>query len=171
MFLVLLLLLIVAVVTAVGLTGHGASVLAARRARGPGAGRVPRALAAFAGAGAVAVYAWGLLHVTGAVMESGGGAGSAPAPPCRMPGYEERALHVVDQSVSFLPLGFVCETTDGADYTSDDVPGYVNPATAVLALTAVAGAVAAGYATERRARAAARNGGPAPASNRRTGSL
>ncbi|PPS83202.1 hypothetical protein [Streptomyces sp. MH60] len=116
------------------------------------------ALAAFAGAAAVAAYAWGLLHVTGAVMASDGGAGSAPAPPCRMPGYEERALHVIDQSVSFLPLGFVCETTDGGEYTSDDVPGYVNPATAVLALTAVASAVGAGYATELRTRAAARGG-------------
>ncbi|MGV9914302.1 hypothetical protein [Streptomyces tendae] len=156
MFLVLLLVVVVAVVTAVGLTGHGASVLAARRARGPGAGRALRALAAVAGAAAVAVYAWGLLHVTGAVMESNGGAGSAPAPPCRTPGHEERALHVIDQSVSFLPLGFVCETTDGGEYTSDDVPGYVNPVTAALALTAVASAVGAGCATELRARAAAR---------------
>jgi hypothetical protein len=157
-FLVLLLVVLVAVVSAVGLTGHGAGVLAARRARGSGAGPVLHALAAFAGAAAVAAYAWGLLHVTGAVMESGGGAGSAPAPPCRMPGHEERAARVIDQSVSFLPLGFVCETTDGADYTSDDVPGYVNPATAVLALTAVASAVGAGYATELRTRAAARGG-------------
>lgn len=158
MFLLLLLVVVVAVVSAVGLTGHGASVLAARRARGAGAGPVLHALAAFAGAAAVAMYAWGLLHVTGAVMESDGGAGSAPAPPCRMPGYETRALHVVDQSVSFLPLGFVCETTDGADYTSDDVPGYVNPATAVLALTAVASAVGAGCASESRTRAAAGGG-------------
>ncbi|MFG2318357.1 hypothetical protein [Streptomyces tendae] len=158
MFLVLLLVVVVAVVTAVGLTGHGASVLAARRARGPGAGPAPRALAAFAGAAAVAVYAWGLLHVTGAVMESNGGAGSAPAPPCRTPGNEERALHVIDQSVSFLPLGFVCETTDGGAYTSDDVPGYVNPGAAALALTAVACAVAAGRAAGPRTRAAARGG-------------
>jgi hypothetical protein len=158
-FLVLLLAVVVAVVSAVGLTGHGASVLAARRARGPGPGPALHALAAFAGGAAVAAYAWGLLHVTGAVLASNGGAGSAPAPPCRMPGYEERALHVIDQSVSFLPLGFVCETTDGGDYTSDDVPGYVNSATAALALTAVASAVAAGYASELRARAAARGDG------------
>ncbi|MFD6189550.1 hypothetical protein [Streptomyces sp. NPDC060275] len=159
MFLVLLLVVVVAVVSAVGLTGHGASVLAARRARGTRAGPALHALAAFAGAAAVAVYAWGLLHVTGAVMESNGGAGSAPAPPCRTPGNEERALHVIDQSVSFLPLGFVCETTDGGEYTSDDVPGYVNPATAALALTALAGAVGAGCASELRARAAAPGGG------------
>ncbi|MFI7348828.1 hypothetical protein ACIBSR_21490 [Streptomyces sp. NPDC049936] len=159
MFLLLLLLVVIAVVSAVGLAGHGASTLAARRARGPGAGPPLRALAAFAGAAAVATYGWGLLHVAGAAMESNGGAGSAPAPPCRMPGHEERALHVIDQSVSFLPLGFVCETSDGDDYTSDDVPGYVNPAAAVLALTAAGGAVAAGYATELRARAAARDGG------------
>jgi len=158
-FLVLLLIVVVAVVSAVGLTGHGASVLAARRVRGTGTGPALHALAAFAGAAAVAVYAWGVLHVTGAVMESNGGASSAPAPPCRTPGNEERALHVIDQSVSFLPLGFVCETTDGGEYTSDDVPGYVNPATAALALTAAAGAVGAGYASEARARATARGDG------------
>lgn len=159
MFLVLLLLVLIAVVTAVGLAGHGASVLGSRRARGRAAGAPLHALAAFAGAAAVAMYAWGLLLVAGAEMSSDGGADSAPAPPCRMPGYEERALHVVGRSVSFLPLGFVCETSDGGDYTSEDVPGYVNPAVAVLALSAAASAVAAGYATELRARAEARDGG------------
>jgi hypothetical protein len=155
-FLVLLLVVLVAVVSAVALAGHGGSVLAARRTRAPGAATPLHALAAFAGAAALTAYVWGLLHVTGAVMESNGGAGSAPAPPCRMPGYEDRALHVVDQSVSFLPLGFVCEMSDGDGYTTDDVPGYVNPAVAVLALTGAGSAIAAGYATERRARAGRR---------------
>ncbi|MDT0610654.1 hypothetical protein [Streptomyces lancefieldiae] len=153
MFFVLLPAVLVAVVSAVALAGHGGSVLAARPARGPGAGTPLHALAAFAGAAALTAYAWGLLHVTGAVMESNGGADSAPAPPCRMPGHEDRARHVVDQSVSFLPPGFVCETSDGDGYTTDDVPGYVNPAVAVLALTGAGSAIAAGYATERRARA------------------
>nr|WP_202437167.1 hypothetical protein [Streptomyces sp. SID5910] len=148
-----MLVVVIAVVSTVALTGHGASVLAARRSRGPGAAPPLHALAAFAAAAALATYAWGVLHVTGAVMASDGGAGSAPAPPCRMPGYEERALHVVDQSVSFLPLGFVCETTDGGDYTSDDVPAWVNPTAAVLALTGAGSAIAAGYATELRNRA------------------
>ncbi|WP_217162775.1 hypothetical protein [Streptomyces sp. AC512_CC834] len=157
MFLVLLLLVVVAVVSAVGLAGHGGSVLAARRARGPRPGQPLHALAAFAGAAALVAYAWGLLHLAGAEMASDdSGAGSAPAVPCRMPGYEERAMHVVDQSVSFLPLDFVCETEDGGEYATDDVPGYVTPATAVLALTAVASAVGAGYTKELRARAAAR---------------
>ncbi|MGW5786762.1 hypothetical protein ACWEWK_22535 [Streptomyces sp. NPDC003757] len=53
------------------------------------------------------------------------------------------------------PPGFVCETTGGGDCTGDDVPGYVNPFAAVLALAAVASAVRAGYASAPRARAAA----------------
>ncbi|WP_308408201.1 hypothetical protein [Streptomyces mayonensis] len=154
MFLFLLLVVLVLVVTAVGLTGHGAGVLAARRDRGPGAGPPLRALAAFTGAAALSVYAWGLLLVAGAVMVSNGGAGSAPAPPCRTPGHGERALHVVDQSVTFVPPAFVCETADGGGYPSDDVPGYVAPAAAVLALTAVASAAGARRATGRHPRAA-----------------
>ncbi|CAM5699913.1 hypothetical protein SVIOM342S_02179 [Streptomyces violaceorubidus] len=124
MFLVLLLLVVVAVVSAVGLTGHGASVLAARRARGPGAGPGLHALAAFAGAAALAAYAWGLLHVTGAVMESGGGANSSPAPPCRMPGYEERALHVIDQSVPSCPWA-----SSARPPAAGNTPATTSPAT------------------------------------------
>ena len=78
----------------------------------------------FTGAAALSVYAWGLLLVAGAVMVSNGGAGSAPAPPRRTPGHEERALHVVDQSVTFLPPASVCETAGGGGY-----PATTSPAT------------------------------------------
>ncbi|MCF2436780.1 hypothetical protein LV779_32365 [Streptomyces thinghirensis] len=66
---------------------------------------------------------------------------------------------MIDYDASLLPLGFRCETADGDGYDSADIPGYVNPGVAVLALTAVAGAVAAGCTTELRARAATREGG------------
>ncbi len=71
----------------------------------------------------------------------------------------ELAGRVVDYSVSYLPLRFSCETADGGAYDSADIPGYVNPGVAALALTAAASAVAAGYASERRARAASRDAG------------
>ncbi|MFD4260692.1 hypothetical protein ACFWR9_24495 [Streptomyces sp. NPDC058534] len=129
-------------------------------AASPAAGAPFRVLAGCAAAGAVLLYAWGVLCVAFAVMEAeDGGTGSAPLRPCRTDEHPELSGRIVDYSVSWLPLGFRCETADGDGYTSDDVPGYVNPGTAVLALTAAGSAVAAGYATEPRARAAARNGG------------
>lgn len=56
----------------------------------------------------------------------------------------------------FVPLGFVCETSDGGSYGNGDVPAYVNPGALGLALGGAGCAVGAGYATELRAR---RSGG------------
>ncbi|MFD8447708.1 hypothetical protein [Streptomyces coelicoflavus] len=149
---------------------HPAAVAAARAPRLPGAPF--RGVAGVAGGATALLYLWGLLCVGGAVMEAeDGGTDSVPPRPCRDGVPPERSGQVVDYSVSYLPLGFRCETLDGDGYDSADIPGYLNPGVAVLALTAVGSAVAAGYATERRARAAARSDGRAPASNRRTGSL
>ncbi|MFG3322036.1 hypothetical protein ACGF3J_28655 [Streptomyces sp. NPDC048171] len=161
-------LLLVAVATAVvlgraargGARREGRAPVAAPTAASPAAGAPFRVLAGCAAAGAVLLYAWGALCVAFAVLEAeDGGTGSAPLRPCRTGEHPELSARVVGYSVSWLPLGFRCETSDGDGYASDGVPGYVNPATAVLALTAAGSAVAAGYATELRARAAARNGG------------
>ncbi|GAA3959980.1 hypothetical protein GCM10022384_10860 [Streptomyces marokkonensis] len=168
--LVLLLLVLVAVVTAVVLGRHGGTYPRGVPDAAPassGAAPVParagaglRVLAGCAGTGAAVLYAWGALCVAGAVVEAeDGGTGSAPLRPCRTSEHPELSGRIVDYSVSYLPLRFHCETADGDGYASDDVPGYVNPGIAVLALTAAASAVAAGYATEFRARATARNGG------------
>ncbi|MFF7282123.1 hypothetical protein [Streptomyces griseorubiginosus] len=116
-----------------------------------------RGVAALAGALAVAMYVWGLLHLLGAVLEAeDGGAGSAPLPPCRS---GEQAAQVVDYSVGFLPLSFECELKGGGGYEAADVlPGYVNPVAVGLALAGVGCAVASGYLTELRLRAGAREG-------------
>ncbi|MFF5102269.1 hypothetical protein [Streptomyces sp. NPDC000134] len=160
---VLLLFLAVAVVTALVLARRGTPYPAAPAApaartgpRRPGA-RL-RVLAGCAGAAAVLLYLWGALCVAWAVMEAeDDGAGSAPMLPCRIAGHPERAARTVDYSVSWLPLDFRCETADGESYAPGSVPGYVNPGTAALALTAAAGAVAAGYTAQAHARSAARD--------------
>ncbi|WP_244187920.1 hypothetical protein [Streptomyces regalis] len=107
--------------------------------------------------GACALYAWGLLAVSGAVLEAeDGGTDSSPPRPCRTADWWERhqqGSEIVDYKVTYVPLGFVCETSDGGSYDSGDVPGYVNPAVLGLALTAAGGAIGAGYASELRARA------------------
>ncbi|MFE5819303.1 hypothetical protein ACFQ6S_38560 [Streptomyces sp. NPDC056479] len=90
-----------------------------------------------------------------------GGTDSAPPRSCRTPGWSERherGIEIVDYRVTYVPLGFVCETSDGGSYDNGDVPGYVNPAVLVLALTAAGCAIGAGYASELRARAEFRRG-------------
>jgi hypothetical protein len=115
-----------------------------------------RGLAVLAGAGAVAAYVWGLLHLFGAVFEAeDGGASSAPILPCRG---DERAVHVIDYSVGYLPLSFDCEMNGGGSYTAGVIPAYVNPAAVGLALAAVGCAVAAAWVSELRLRAEARKG-------------
>ncbi len=142
---------------ACGLLGFGGGRVAdwfVRRAELPAA---LLGFAALAGAATAALYAWGLLYVGGAVLEAeDGGADSSPILPCRA---DERAAHVVDYSVSFLPLDFVCETGDGDSYRAGEVPGYVTPAAIGFALAAAGLAVASGYVSEARLRAAARAGG------------
>ncbi|MCF6524240.1 hypothetical protein [Streptomyces sp. JJ36] len=141
------------VAAVLGFLGYGIQTLVRHGVRRSGAVPVLRAGAAFAGAVATAVYLWGTLYVAGAVLEAeDGGAGSAPLPPCRIAGREEEVGHVIDYTVDFVPLRFFCETSDGGGYATHDVPGYVNPAAASLALTAASLAIAAGFASERRAR-------------------
>ncbi|MFJ7078117.1 hypothetical protein [Streptomyces sp. NPDC098781] len=163
MLLPLLLLVVVAVIAAVGLAGYGGRTLADRHDRRTGVPGALRGLAALAGAGAFALYAWGLLAVCGAVMAAeDGGTDSSPARSCRTAGWWERhqrGIEIVDHSVTYVPLGFVCETSDGGSYDTGDVPGYVNPAVLVLALSAAGCAIGAGYVSELRARAEFRAGG------------
>jgi hypothetical protein len=110
-----------------------------------------RSLAALLGAGAAALYAWGLLGVGGAVLDAeDGGTDSAPLRPCRTPGQWERALHVVDYTVDYVPLRFVCVTKDGGSYAAEAVPGYVNPGVVGFALAGVVCAGTAAFASQRR---------------------
>lgn len=151
-----LLFFVIAAITAVALTGHGFGRLADRGLRRSGLPVILRGVAALTGAAAFALYAFGLLGVIGAIMTAqDGGTDSAPPQSCRTAGWWERheqGIEIVDWSVSYVPLGFVCETSDGGSYDNGDVPGYVNPAALGLALTAAGCAVGSGYATELRAR-------------------
>lgn len=151
-----LLFFVIAAITAVALTGHGFGLLADRGVRRSGLPVILRGVAALTGAAAFALYAFGLLGVIGAIMTAqDGGTDSAPPQSCRTAGWWERheqGIEIVDWSVSYVPLGFVCETSDGGSYDNGDVPGYVNPAALGLALTAAGCAVGSGYATELRAR-------------------
>ncbi|MEU9032682.1 hypothetical protein AB0D46_35295 [Streptomyces sp. NPDC048383] len=110
-----------------------------------------RGSAAFLAAAAVALYTWGLLHLAGTVLDAeDGGTDSSPLRPCRVPGHPERAAEVVDYTVSYVPLRFLCEEKDGESYSAKSVPAYVNPAVLGFALAAVACVGAAATDSERR---------------------
>ncbi|MFC8344424.1 hypothetical protein [Streptomyces sp. NPDC057280] len=147
-----LLFVLVAAVVAVALAGYGFGQLTER-------GEPPallRALGALAGAVAAALCAWGLLIIVGAVVTAqDGGTDSAPPQSCRTAGWWERhqrGVEIVDYSVSYLPLGFVCETSGGGSYDNGDVPGYLNPALLGFALAGAGCVISAGYVSEMRAR-------------------
>jgi hypothetical protein len=81
-----------------------------------------------------------------------GGTGSAPVRSCRTPGWEEGHAAVVGYHVTWVPLAFVCETSDGGSYESGDVPSYVNPVVFGFGVAAAAGALSSAYVGESRAR-------------------
>ncbi|PWI18152.1 hypothetical protein DI272_31410 [Streptomyces sp. Act143] len=129
-----------------------------------------RGLGALSGAVAAALCAWGLLIVVGALMTAqDGGTDSAPPQSCRTAGWWERhqrGVEIVGYSVSYLPLGFVCETSDGGSYDNGDVPWYVNAGVAGFGLGGVACAIGSGYVSELRARRGAAGGLPPRAEGR-----
>ncbi|MFG1653857.1 hypothetical protein ACGFIE_28385 [Micromonospora sp. NPDC049275] len=150
LFLVLLLAALSGVAVAVFLTVRGLRAVVRRSERSRPGGWL-RAAALLAGAAAVAMYAWGLLHVGFAVMQAeDGGAGSFPIEPCREAG-PQLASRVDGYAVSYLPIRFECRLSDGGTYVTSSVPGYVNPVVAALGLiTATSGIL--GSTTARRAR-------------------
>ncbi|MFF0449611.1 hypothetical protein ACFYT4_24895 [Streptomyces sp. NPDC004609] len=149
-----LLLLVVpaGLITAFGFAGKGFGTLGRVGLRR--ADRVVwlRSLAALLVAGTAVLYAWGLLHVVGAVLEAeDGGTDSAPIRSCRTPGWQERTMAngIIDYRVEYLPIRFVCETNDGGSYATA-VPGYINPSVLGFTLAAAVCAGAAAVASDRR---------------------
>ncbi|MCX4822781.1 hypothetical protein OG883_23340 [Streptomyces sp. NBC_01142] len=154
MVFLLLLFIPAGLVTAFAFAGYGFGTLGRVGLRRAGREVRLRSLAAILGAVAVALYTWGLLLVSGAVMEAeDGGTDSAPIRSCRTPGWQERTMvnGITDYTVDYVPLRFVCETNDGGSYATDAVPGYVNPSVLGFALAAGVCVGAAALESERRA--------------------
>jgi hypothetical protein len=158
----LLLLMAAAFITAVVLLGRGFGALGRHGIRRSGPGVLLRGLACVAGGAALVLYVWGMLHVALAILDAeDGGTDSAPIRPCRTAGWVERERSdggIVDYTVDYIPLRFVCETQGGGSYAPDRVPGYLNPAVLGIGLTAVGLAVAAALESEYRARAEHKKG-------------
>jgi hypothetical protein len=144
-------------VAVLGLLGYGLGRGGAWRT---GPARL-RSLAALLAAAAACCYGLGLLGLATAVLDSDdSGTDSAPLRPCRVPGEPHRAEHVVGYTVRYLPLGFICETTDGDGYPAPGLPRALSTSSAGLAL---ASAALAGTAAVR-SRPPRTGAGPVPAS-------
>lgn len=146
------------VLAGASLAGAVAAVVLAVRAllalrKSPGRPRRgwQRTAALLACSGAVSLHVWGMLHVLGAVSQAeDGGTGSSPLGPCREAG-DQIASHVVGYDVGYGWLGFDCKLSDGSRYTTSVVPGYVNPATALLGVTALVLVAVPAQRADRRA--------------------
>ncbi|MFF5966131.1 hypothetical protein ACFY64_20810 [Streptomyces collinus] len=104
---------------------------------------------------AAAVYSLGFFGVLASEHAFGDGANSIPAPAC-LDGFDEATrAGLSHHRSSYLPLRFDCVREDGSVYSSDPDYGWMNGASASLALLAALFAIGAGYATELRARKAA----------------
>nr|WP_298566145.1 hypothetical protein [uncultured Streptomyces sp.] len=114
-----------------------------------------RRAAAAAAWAAAAVYSLGFFAVLNAQLAFNDGANSVPAPACR-DGFDPATIEGLSHHrSSYLPLRFDCVRDDGSVYASDPDYGWMNGATAVLALSAALLAIGAGYASELRARGTA----------------
>ncbi|MEU6540235.1 hypothetical protein [Streptomyces sp. NPDC047000] len=150
-FLVLLIASLAGFITAAVLGVRGLMAVFRRTGRIEGAVWL-RPAALLVGGAAIFMYMWGTLHVTLAVMQAeDGGTNSSPPGPCRAAGLD-KASHVDGYRVSYLPIRFECRLDSGGAYASSSVPGYVNPAVAVLGLTAVTCGVLTAVAGERAGR-------------------
>ncbi|MER7404184.1 hypothetical protein ABT373_17230 [Streptomyces sp. NPDC000070] len=110
--------------------------------------------AAMAAWGAVSVYSLGFFAVWDSEQAFGDGTASVPAPAC-LDGFDPATTQGLSHHrSSYLPLRFDCVRDDGTVYSSDSSYVWMNWATACLALSAALLAIAAGYATELRARKA-----------------
>jgi hypothetical protein len=113
-----------------------------------------RRAAATAAWAAAAVYALGFFAVLASETAFNDGANSVPAPACR-DGFDPATVQGLSHHrSSYLPLRFDCVRDDGSVYASDPDYGWMNAATAGLALAAALLAIGAGYASELRARGA-----------------
>ncbi|MFF7374648.1 hypothetical protein ACIP4Q_34505 [Streptomyces massasporeus] len=105
---------------------------------------------------AATVYSLGLFGVLASEQAFGDGADSIPAPACR-DGFDEATREgLTHHRSSYLPLRFDCVRDDGSVYSSDPDYGWMNGASAALALSAAVLFIGAGYATELRARKTAK---------------
>ncbi|GGO46213.1 hypothetical protein [Streptomyces lasiicapitis] len=150
-FLLLVPLVLIGLIAVFGFVGYGCGTLGRIGLRQADRETWLRSCAALLCAAAAATYIWGLLGVTGAVVEAeDGGTDSAPIRSCRTPGWQEReaTAGIIDYTVDYVPLRFVCETSDGGSYATDAAPGYVNPAALGFALAALGVGAAARWSRQ-----------------------
>jgi hypothetical protein len=144
----LLSLVLLCLLLAAGLAVYGFVTMARHGIRRSDMGTTLRYLAALAASGAIAVYAWGALHLL-AFDET------MRDQACKNAVGPDHAMHIDRYEPSYLPLSLGCHVKGGGTY-SVGVPAYINPALVGLAVIAITLAVFAALESERRARHVAR---------------
>jgi hypothetical protein len=124
----LLLILFFGSLATLGLAAYAVTLVARHGIRRSGTPVTLRYLAAFAAAGAVAVYTWGALHLL--IDET------AADQACKDAVGAAQAADVDRYETSLVPLRFGCHVSGGGTYEAA-VPGYVNPTVLGLALLAI----------------------------------
>ncbi|UGY95065.1 hypothetical protein [Streptomyces gobiensis] len=141
----LLLVIPVGLIIAASFAVYGFVTLAQHGARREGIVFTARSLAALVASAAVAMYVWGAFHL---VMDE-----TMVREACQEAVGEaigmEYAAHIDRYESSYIPLGLGCHVKNGDTYIVG-VPDYVNPATAVFGLTAVALGAFSFFESERR---------------------
>lgn len=112
-----------------------------------------RRAAATAAWAAAAVYSLGFFDVLMSEQAFGDGADSVPAPACRDGFDPDTVRGLSHHRSSYLPLRFDCVREDGSVYSGAPGDyGWMNAASASLALSAALLVIGVGYASELRAR-------------------
>ena len=137
-----LLILLLGLVTVPGLAGYAVITMVRHGIRRSGMAVTLRYLAALAAAGAIAMYAWGTLHLL--VTDA-----STADRACETAVGPARAEHVDRYESSFVPLRFGCHVAGGGRYEAV-VPGYVSPTVLGLAFLTVTLAVFAALESSDR---------------------
>ncbi|MFC8145962.1 hypothetical protein ACFUKV_30130 [Streptomyces paradoxus] len=148
---------LVSVACAVGalVAGLGVVAMAFPGRPEPWPSHLMRRAGAAAAWAAATVYSLGLFGVLASQQAFGDGADSIPAPACR-DGFDEATREGLSHHrSSYLPLRFDCVRDDGSVYSSDPDYGWMNGASASLALSAALLFIGAGCMTELQARKAA----------------
>lgn len=123
---------------------YGCTALARRGVSSSSPAVLIRSLAAFTTAAALAIYAWGAVHLM--LLD-----GTRRDEACKRAVGTAHAISIDEYRPAYIPLRLGCHVAGVGTY-SVGVPSYINPAVLVLVVLTIVLAIAAALESESRAR-------------------